>query len=57
MKAFTERNPKVIGIMAIIVMTAGVLAILFLNRSFFSSGYTHSRRGSPTPPASPRERR
>ena len=40
MKAFTERNPKVIGIAAIMVMTAGVLAILFLNRSFFSSGYT-----------------
>jgi phospholipid/cholesterol/gamma-HCH transport system substrate-binding protein len=40
MKAFTERNPKVIGITAIIVMTVGVLAILFLNRSFFSSGYT-----------------
>ena len=44
MKAFTERNPKVIGITAIIVMAAGVLAILFLNRSFFSSGYTIQAR-------------
>jgi phospholipid/cholesterol/gamma-HCH transport system substrate-binding protein len=44
MKAFTERNPKVIGITAIIVMAVGVLAILFLNRSFFSSGYTIQAR-------------
>jgi phospholipid/cholesterol/gamma-HCH transport system substrate-binding protein len=43
-KAFTERNPKVIGITAIMVMTAGVLAILFLNRSFFSSGYSIQAR-------------
>jgi phospholipid/cholesterol/gamma-HCH transport system substrate-binding protein len=39
-KAFTERNPKVVGLTAIIVMTVGVLAILFLNRSLFNSGYT-----------------
>ena len=43
-KAFTERNPKVVGIVAVIVMTACVLAILFLNRSFFSSGYTIEAR-------------
>jgi phospholipid/cholesterol/gamma-HCH transport system substrate-binding protein len=43
-KAFTERNPKVIGIAAIIMITAGVLAILLLNRSFFSSGYTIQAR-------------
>jgi phospholipid/cholesterol/gamma-HCH transport system substrate-binding protein len=43
-KAFTERNPKVIGLMAIVVMTVGVLAILFLNRSFFSSGYSLQAR-------------
>jgi phospholipid/cholesterol/gamma-HCH transport system substrate-binding protein len=43
-KAFTERNPKVIGITAIVVMAVGVLAILFLNRSFFSSGYTIQAR-------------
>jgi phospholipid/cholesterol/gamma-HCH transport system substrate-binding protein len=43
-KAVTERNPKVVGIVAVIVMTACVLAILLLNRSFFSSGYTiHAR--------------
>ena len=40
MKAFTERNPKVVGITAVVIMAAGVLAILLLNRSFFSSGYT-----------------
>ena len=44
MKAFTERNPKVVGITAVIVMAAGVLAILFLNRSLFSSGYTIDAR-------------
>jgi phospholipid/cholesterol/gamma-HCH transport system substrate-binding protein len=43
-KAFTERNPKVIGIIAIVVMSVGVLAILLLNRSFFSSGYTIQAR-------------
>ena len=44
MKAFTERNPKVIGLAAIIVMTLGVLAILLLNRSFFGSGYSIQAR-------------
>jgi phospholipid/cholesterol/gamma-HCH transport system substrate-binding protein len=43
-KAVTERNPKVVGIVAVIVMTACVLAILLLNRSFFSSGYTVQAR-------------
>ncbi len=40
MKAFTERNPKVVGIVAVLVMAAAILAILLLNRSFFSSGYS-----------------
>ena len=44
MKAFTERNPKIVGITAVIVMGAFVLAILFLNRSLFSSGYTVDAR-------------
>ena len=44
MKAVTERNPKVVGIVAVLVMTACVLAILLLNRSFFSSGYTIEAR-------------
>ena len=44
MKAFTERNPKIVGITAVIVMGACVLAILFLNRSLFSSGYTVDAR-------------
>ena len=43
-KAVTERNPKVVGIVGVVVMTACVLAILLLNRSFFSSGYTIQAR-------------
>jgi phospholipid/cholesterol/gamma-HCH transport system substrate-binding protein len=39
-KAFTERNPKVVGIVATAIMAAAILAILLLNRSVFSSGYT-----------------
>jgi phospholipid/cholesterol/gamma-HCH transport system substrate-binding protein len=44
MKAVTERNPKVVGLIAIVVMAVGILGILLLNRSFFSSGYTVSAR-------------
>lgn len=44
MKAFTERNPKVVGIVATVVMAAAILAILLLNRSLFSSGYTVNAR-------------
>ena len=44
MKAFTERNPKVIGLIGIVVMAFCILAILFLNRSLFSSGYTIDAR-------------
>jgi phospholipid/cholesterol/gamma-HCH transport system substrate-binding protein len=43
-KAFTERNPKILGLTAVAVMTVCVLAILFLNRSLFSSGYTIDAR-------------
>jgi phospholipid/cholesterol/gamma-HCH transport system substrate-binding protein len=39
-KAVTERNPKVVGIVATTIMAAAILAILLLNRSLFSSGYT-----------------
>ena len=39
MKAFTERNPKRIGLVAIVVMVAIVAAVLLLNRSLFSSTY------------------
>ena len=52
-KAVTERNPKVVGLVAIVVMAVCILAILFLNRSLFSSGYTVTR-ASPTRRASPR---
>jgi phospholipid/cholesterol/gamma-HCH transport system substrate-binding protein len=38
-KAFTERKPKVVGVIAVAVMLAFILAILFLNKSFFTSGY------------------
>lgn len=40
MKAVTERNPKVVGLVGIVIMAAAILAILLLNRSLFSSGYT-----------------
>jgi phospholipid/cholesterol/gamma-HCH transport system substrate-binding protein len=43
-KAVTERNPKIVGIVAVVIMTACVLGILLLNRSFFSSGYTIQAR-------------
>jgi phospholipid/cholesterol/gamma-HCH transport system substrate-binding protein len=43
-KAVTERNPKVVGITAVVIMAAGILAILLLNRSVFSSGYTVDAR-------------
>ena len=44
MKAVTERNPKVVGIVGLIVMSACVLGILLLNRSVFSSGYNVQAR-------------
>jgi phospholipid/cholesterol/gamma-HCH transport system substrate-binding protein len=45
-KALTERNPKIVGIVAVTVMAVCILAILFLNRSLFSSGYTIDARFS-----------
>jgi len=44
MKAFTERPPKVIGVVAVAVLAAVVLAILFLNRSVLASGYAVTAR-------------
>lgn len=44
MKAVTERNPKVVGLVAVTVMAVFILGILFLNRSLFSSGYTVNAR-------------
>ena len=44
MKAFTERKPKVIGVIGLAVMAVLVLAILFLNKSVFSSGYNVTAR-------------
>ena len=44
MKAVTERNPKIVGLVAIAVMAVLVLGILLLNRSLFTSGYTVTAR-------------
>ncbi len=44
MKAFTERNPVRIGIVALAVMLALAGAVLFLNRSIFTSSYTVDAR-------------
>jgi phospholipid/cholesterol/gamma-HCH transport system substrate-binding protein len=44
MKAFTERRPKVIGVIAVSVIIVLVLGILFLNRSVFTSGYDLTAR-------------
>jgi phospholipid/cholesterol/gamma-HCH transport system substrate-binding protein len=38
-KAFTERRPVAVGLVALVVMAAAVLAVLFLNRGIFRSGY------------------
>lgn len=46
MKAFTERRPKVIGGVVIVVMAAVIAAVLFLNRDIFGSGYQISARFS-----------
>lgn len=46
MKAFTERNPKWIGGIALVVMAAVILAVIFLNRNIFSSGYQISAKFS-----------
>jgi phospholipid/cholesterol/gamma-HCH transport system substrate-binding protein len=43
-KAVTERNPKIVGGIAIIVMLAVIAGILLLNRSLFTSGYTVTAR-------------
>jgi phospholipid/cholesterol/gamma-HCH transport system substrate-binding protein len=43
-KSFTERNPRIIGAVAVVVALAIVAGVLFLNRSVFSPGYTiHAR--------------
>lgn len=44
MKSFTERNPKIIGTVAVVVAAAVVLGVLVLNRSVFTPAYTvHAR--------------
>lgn len=40
MKAFTERDPRLIGISAVVIAAVLVAAVLFLNRSFFTPSYT-----------------
>jgi phospholipid/cholesterol/gamma-HCH transport system substrate-binding protein len=43
-RAFTERRPKRIGLVAITAIVVVVLAILFFNRSVFTSGYKVTAR-------------
>lgn len=44
MKSFTERDPKIIGAIAIVVALVLVGGVIFLNRSVFLPGYTiHAR--------------
>jgi phospholipid/cholesterol/gamma-HCH transport system substrate-binding protein len=43
-KAFTERNPRIIGAIAVVVVLVLVAGVLLLNRSVFTSSYTvHAR--------------
>jgi len=44
MKAFTERNPKTIGLVVLSVMAVVVLGVIFLNRTVFQSGYEVAAR-------------
>lgn len=44
MKAFTDRNPRRIGIVVVVVTLAAVLAVFAFNASTFSSGYTVKAR-------------
>jgi phospholipid/cholesterol/gamma-HCH transport system substrate-binding protein len=44
MKAVTERNPKIVGLIGIVVMLIAIAAILLLNRSIFASGYDVTAR-------------
>ncbi|MCK4177911.1 MCE family protein [Aciditerrimonas ferrireducens] len=46
MKAFTERNPRRIGAVAVAVMVALAAGVFFLNRSIFTSTYTVEARFS-----------
>lgn len=46
MKAFTERKPKVVGLIAVSVMLVLIMGILFLNKSVFASGYDVTARFS-----------
>ncbi|MDE3085565.1 MAG: MCE family protein [Acidobacteriota bacterium] len=44
MRSFTERNPKIIGTIAVVVASAIVLGVILLNRSVFTPAYTiHAR--------------
>ena len=44
MKSFTERNPKIIGTIAVVVAAVLVFGVIVLNRSVFTPSYTvHAR--------------
>jgi phospholipid/cholesterol/gamma-HCH transport system substrate-binding protein len=46
MKAFTDRNPRVIGAIGVSIALAIVAGVIFLNRSVFSPSYTVKARFS-----------
>jgi len=46
MKAFTDRNPRRIGIVVVVVTVVAVLSVFAFNGSTFSSGYTVKARFS-----------
>jgi phospholipid/cholesterol/gamma-HCH transport system substrate-binding protein len=46
MKSFTERNPKIIGLIGVSIMAVIAAAAIFLNHSLFSSGYPISAQFS-----------
>jgi phospholipid/cholesterol/gamma-HCH transport system substrate-binding protein len=46
MKAFTDRNPRRIGIVVVVVTVVAVLSVFTFNGSTFSSGYTVKARFS-----------
>ncbi|HWE70877.1 MAG TPA: MCE family protein [Acidimicrobiales bacterium] len=46
MKAFTDRNPRRIGIVVVVVTAVAVLSVFAFNGSTFSSGYTVKARFS-----------
>jgi len=53
MKSFTERNPRRIGLVVVVITAVAVLAVLLLNRSVFASTYAVDARFPDTAGVSP----